>query len=85
MSSSGLDSGVNVWNMDLEPEQSLEGHQVGVPSADISPDSTTIACGDEGGLVKIWKVGVHEDSKGPLRWREHCEVQSQRQISRYVW
>ena len=46
-----------VWNMDLELQQSLEGHQAGVWSVDISPDSTTIASGDREGKAKLWKKG----------------------------
>ena len=59
---------VGMWNMDLELEQSLEGHTsgvygaVGVFSVDISPDSTMIVSGDEIGEVKVWKKG------GEGRW-----------------
>ena len=48
---------MSVWNMDLEPEQSLEGHEGGVWSVYISPDSTMIVSCDTGGEVKIWKKG----------------------------
>ena len=55
VSSSSSDQIVKVWSMDLEPEQSLEGHY-GVNCIEISPDSTMIVIGDEEG-VKIWKKG----------------------------
>jgi len=52
------DSTVKVWNMDLELEHSLEGHdEDGVLSVAISPDSTTIAAGAHYGEVKIWNKG----------------------------
>jgi len=44
-----------VWSMDLELQQNFEGHEGDVWCVAISPDSTTIASGDDGGEVKIWK------------------------------
>ena len=40
---------VKVWNMDLELQQSLEGHLANVFCVAISPDSTMIVSGDQGG------------------------------------
>ena len=40
------DKTVKVWNMDLEPAQTLVGHENGVRSVAISPGSTMIASGD---------------------------------------
>ena len=55
VSCSYISSAVKVCNMDLEPEQSLEGHESTVWSVDISPDSTMIVSGDANVVVKIWK------------------------------
>ena len=43
---------VKIWNMDLEPEQSLE-HSQDVWAVDISPNSMMIISGDEGGKVSV--------------------------------
>ena len=45
---------LNVWNIDLELQQSLEAHgDKGVFDVAMSPDSTTIVSGDNGEEMKI--------------------------------
>ena len=51
------DNRVMVWHAKtLAPMQTLEGHEGGVDGVAVSPDSTMIVSGDDGGVVKVWEV-----------------------------
>ena len=65
------DDVVKVWNMDLELLQSEE--QAGdIWCVAISPDSTTIASGDEEGEVKLWKRGAERRFKCTKTVEDHA-------------
>ena len=64
---------LKMWNMDLEPTQTLVGHEQNLWSVAVHPNSTMIVSGNDGGEVKVWKEGEGEKWACTKTLKDHAD------------